>query len=82
MQWIGLVKTNHFIKWLQLPPKATLKKGNDLVEVDVKELKLGDIVVVRPGSKIPEDRARSDGTGFVNQAPITGEFRSWKNTDW
>ena len=55
------------------PPKATLKKGNDLVEVDVKELKLGDIVVVRPGSKIPVDGVVVDGTGFVNQAPITGE---------
>ena len=55
------------------PPKATFKKGNDLVEVDVKELKLGDIVVVRPGSKIPVDGVVVDGTGFVNQAPITGE---------
>ena len=55
------------------PPKATLKKGNDLVEVDVKELKLGDIVVVRPGSKIPVDGVVVDGTGFVNQSPITGE---------
>ena len=55
------------------PPKATLKKGNDLVEVNVKELKLGDIVVVRAGSKIPVDGVVVDGTGFVNQAPITGE---------
>ncbi len=43
------------------------------MEVGVEELKAGDIVVVRPGEKIPVDGVVVKGLSSVNQAPITGE---------
>ncbi|MBI1371092.1 MAG: heavy metal translocating P-type ATPase [Planctomycetes bacterium] len=42
-------------------------------EVDAKDLKPGDIVIVRPGDNIPGDGQVIQGTSTVNQANITGE---------
>lgn len=58
----------------ELAPKtALLKAGQDLREVPIEELSAGDIIVVRPNSKIPADGLVVKGTSSVNQAPITGE---------
>ncbi len=58
----------------QLTPQTALKKqGNDLVEVAIVELQPGDLVVVKPNSKIAADGFVVQGSSSVNQAPITGE---------
>ena len=41
--------------------------------IPVAELKMGDVVLVRPGEKIPVDGRVVGGKGSVNEAPITGE---------
>ena len=43
------------------------------VEVPVAEVAVGDLVVVRPGERIPVDGAVREGSSAVDQAPITGE---------
>ncbi len=55
------------------PPTALVKRGGDTVEVGVGELRLGDVIVVRPNSKIAADGVVVSGSSAVNQAPITGE---------
>jgi len=55
------------------PPKALVKRGEEVVEVLIEQLKLGDIIVVKPNTKIAADGVVSKGTSAVNQAPITGE---------
>ncbi|MEO8404253.1 MAG: heavy metal translocating P-type ATPase [Chitinophagaceae bacterium] len=55
------------------PKTALLKKGNDVTEVKIEELKMGDIIVIRPNSKIAADGIVVNGNSSVNQAPITGE---------
>lgn len=55
------------------PKKALVKLNGEEKEVDVKELKIGDTVVVKPGNKIPVDGIIKSGEASVNQAPITGE---------
>ena len=55
------------------PPTATVRKGDSEATVPVTELQVGDIVVVRPGERIPVDGVVTVGAGTVNQAPITGE---------
>ena len=61
------------------PNEATVKReGGEEGEggektVPVEEVSVGDIVVVRPGEKIPMDGDVIDGKSAVNQAPITGE---------
>jgi Zn2+/Cd2+-exporting ATPase len=55
------------------PKTALLKKGNDVVEVDIEELQPGDVIVIKPNSKISADGFVIQGSSSVNQAPITGE---------
>ncbi len=58
----------------ELAPKtAFLKKNGRIEEVGVEKLSIGDIIVVKPHSKIPSDGVVVSGEGSVNQAPITGE---------
>src|SRR5678810_435757 len=55
------------------PKTALLKKGGELKEIKIEEIKAGDIIVVKPNSKISADGIVVNGSSSVNQAPITGE---------
>jgi Cd2+/Zn2+-exporting ATPase len=55
------------------PEKATVKRNGEEVEVHVHAVRVGDVVVVRPGDRIPLDGVVVSGASSVNQAPITGE---------
>jgi len=55
------------------PPMANVRRGDEEVPVAVAELQYGDIVIVRPGERIPVDGVVTAGAAAVNQAPITGE---------
>lgn len=55
------------------PPIALLRKNGTTVEVAVEELQIGDVIVVKPNTKIAADGAVIKGSCLVNQAPITGE---------
>lgn len=58
----------------ELAPKtALLKKNGQTKEVKIEELKIGDIVVIKPNTKISADGIVITGSSSVNQAPITGE---------
>lgn len=56
-----------------VPPLALRRKGEALEEVPIERLEPGDVIVVRPNSKISADGVIVHGEGTVNQAPITGE---------
>jgi Cu+-exporting ATPase len=55
------------------PQVACIERSDTEVEVPVGEVKVGDIVVVRPGEKIPVDGEVISGHATVDQATITGE---------
>ncbi|RYF83152.1 MAG: heavy metal translocating P-type ATPase, partial [Chitinophagaceae bacterium] len=55
------------------PKTALLKQAGILKEVRIEELQIGDVIVVKPNSKIPADGIVTQGSSSVNQAPITGE---------
>ncbi|MCE5307336.1 MAG: HAD-IC family P-type ATPase, partial [Acidobacteriales bacterium] len=55
------------------PPTAVVRRGDVETTVPVPELQVGDVVIVRPGERIPVDGVVTAGSGTVNQAPITGE---------
>ncbi len=55
------------------PPMAFVKRNEDLIEVSIEELVIGDIIVVKPNSKIAADGVVVKGVSSVNQASITGE---------
>ncbi len=57
-----------------LTPKTAIIKRNGLQEeIPAEQLKKGDIVIVKPNTKIPADGIVIAGSSAVNQAPITGE---------
>jgi len=55
------------------PKTALLKKDGKTEEVGIEKLIIGDIIVVKPNSKISADGVVVKGKSSVNQAPITGE---------
>ncbi|WP_266074764.1 heavy metal translocating P-type ATPase [Haladaptatus caseinilyticus] len=55
------------------PDTATVRREDGEETVPVESVHIGDVVIVRPGEKIPVDGEVHEGTSSVNQAPITGE---------
>src|SRR5688572_16631 len=58
-----------------LPSRATRVRGETLEEVDVGDLREGDVVLVRPGESVPADGYVVSGKSDVNESMITGESR-------
>jgi len=56
-----------------LPQTASVLRDGQLVEVTTQTIVPGEIVVIRPGSRIPVDGQVVSGHSFVEQAAITGE---------
>ncbi|CAN5285279.1 heavy metal translocating P-type ATPase [soil metagenome] len=56
-----------------LPDEAELVHGDHTMPVPVSQLKVGDLVLVRPGSAIPADGEITDGESDVDEALLTGE---------
>lgn len=58
-----------------LPDQAEKVEGDQIVTVAPAQLKLGDVVIVRPGSRVPADGQIIDGSADVDESMITGESR-------
>ncbi len=56
-----------------MPKTAQVRRGNQIIEESVDQLSIDDIVVVRPGDRIPVDGVIALGESAVDQSPITGE---------
>lgn len=52
---------------------AIVRRGNDDQEVPISDIKVGDLVVVKSGTKIPVDGVVNSGMSYVNESMITGE---------
>src|ERR1700737_2701915 len=59
-----------------LPDTAELVKGADTQSVPLAELRVGDIVLVRPGARVPADGTVIEGAADVDESMITGESKS------
>jgi Cd2+/Zn2+-exporting ATPase len=55
------------------PDYANLKVGDKTEKVDPDEVKIGDIIIVKPGEKIPLDGVVVDGTSMLDTKALTGE---------
>ncbi|MGL4732509.1 MAG: heavy metal translocating P-type ATPase, partial [Fusobacteriaceae bacterium] len=58
-----------------VPEKANLKIGDEIRVVAPKSLKVGDVLIVRPGEKVPVDSVVLTGTSSLNTSALTGESR-------
>ncbi|MDI6717975.1 MAG: heavy metal translocating P-type ATPase, partial [Patescibacteria group bacterium] len=68
-------KTSEAIKKLigLQPKEATIIKDNEEIKILISEVKVGDIILVKPGEKIPVDGIVVDGYSGVDEKAITGE---------
>ncbi len=55
------------------PDVATVIRGGEEIVVDPEEVEIGEVILVRPGEKIPLDGVVVEGTGTLNTAALTGE---------
>jgi Cd2+/Zn2+-exporting ATPase len=55
------------------PQEATVVRDTGEARVSIEALRVGDIVVIRPGERVPADGHVAEGTSLINQASITGE---------
>ena len=62
-------------KLMELQPKTVIRILEDGIEQEVplKAIQVGDLLLVKPGEKIPVDGIVSDGVSFVDESMITGE---------
>ena len=55
------------------PPVAVIIRDGDTVEIPTSEVQAGDLLLIRPGSKIPVDGEVEDGQSEVDESMVTGE---------
>lgn len=75
LEAIAKGKTSEAIKRLMgLQPKTALviRDGKEM-EIAIKEVVVGDVIIVKPGDKIPVDGMVADGASSVDESMITGE---------
>ncbi|MEK6847298.1 MAG: copper-translocating P-type ATPase [Nanoarchaeota archaeon] len=53
--------------------KALILRGNKEIEIDISEVQIGDVMIVRPGEKIPTDGVVVKGESAVDESMVTGE---------
>ncbi len=71
-----------------MPTTAHMVEDGMIMDMPASELKVGDVVLVRPGEKAPSDGVVIEGESFVNEALLTGEshpvhkqavrYRDWR----
>lgn len=68
-------KTHYAIKALTelQAKKAVVLRNNEELEIPVKKVKVGDIVLVKPGERIPVDGKIIEGTSSIDESMMTGE---------
>src|SRR5713101_382060 len=59
-----------------LPDSAERVRGEEIQTVPISELHVGDVVLVRPGTRVPADGTVVEGAADVDESMITGESRT------
>jgi len=58
-----------------IPPTANRIEGDEIVEVPTEEVRVGDILLIRPGEKVPIDGVIIEGESALDESMITGESK-------
>jgi Cd2+/Zn2+-exporting ATPase/Cu+-exporting ATPase len=75
LEHLTVARGRHAIEHLLalMPQEASVQRGGATHEVRIDEVQPGDVVLVRPGSRIPVDGVVLTGASFVDQSSVTGE---------
>ena len=73
--------TKEIKKLLELgAKKARILRGKEEIEISIEEVKIGDIIIVKPGEKIPTDGIVIKGASAVDESMVTGESMPTEKT--
>jgi Cu2+-exporting ATPase len=61
-----------------LPSTVHVEQNGEILDIDITELQLGDLVIIKPGEKIPADGLITEGLSEVNESMLTGESKPVK----
>jgi Cu2+-exporting ATPase len=61
-----------------MPAEAHRMKGDTVEDVKIEDLQKGDIILVKPGEKVPADGLLLEGAGYLNESMLTGESKPAK----
>ena len=61
-----------------MPAEAMLIREGETVKVRIEDLQKGDLILVKPGEKVPADGMVEDGESFLNESMLTGESKPVK----
>jgi Cd2+/Zn2+-exporting ATPase len=56
-----------------MPKSARVRRNDQIAELPVEQVRVGDVVLVRPGDRLPVDGEVIRGQSSIDQSPITGE---------
>ncbi|MBI4993714.1 cation-translocating P-type ATPase [Candidatus Wolfebacteria bacterium] len=55
------------------PKKIKIKKDNEIKEIDISEIKIGDLMIIETGERVPADGIILDGEANIDQSSLSGE---------
>ena len=55
------------------PDYANVKRGDEVIKIDPDEVQIGDIIVIKPGERVPLDGKVIEGNSMVDTSALTGE---------
>ena len=55
------------------PPRAVVLRDGQQVEVSTADVAVGDLLLIRPGAKVPVDGVVEDGESEIDESMVTGE---------
>ncbi|WP_026236559.1 copper-translocating P-type ATPase [Pontibacter roseus] len=61
-----------------MPAEAMLIRDGETVKVRIEDLQKGDLILVKPGEKVPADGVVEDGESHLNESMLTGESKPVK----
>src|SRR5699024_7341282 len=75
LQTISIDKTRNSIQSLMdlTPAEAHIVTETGIISKNLKDIRVGEVLLVKPGDRIPLDGTIIEGSSSLNQAPITGE---------
>ncbi|MCC7542715.1 MAG: heavy metal translocating P-type ATPase [Deltaproteobacteria bacterium] len=75
LEGFTIQRTRYAIRGLMdlVPPKARALRDGREVEIDVKDVQVGERIQIRPGESIPVDGVIREGASAINESAVTGE---------
>ncbi|MEQ9366116.1 MAG: HAD-IC family P-type ATPase, partial [Leptospirales bacterium] len=58
-----------------MPAEAHLLRGDEITDIPLKAIERDDMILIKPGEKVPADGAVEEGDSYLNESMLTGESR-------